>query len=224
MVFQSVTYLNPREVSSLGRKMKNPNPVKSKDPLYIEDRRGGKMDRYVSKMIDLRVHVKLPYIMPFQHVPGKPNDPYHLEIMGAVAKWARDFVDVLEYNVGNTMYDSDLIDAEDENFDNGDILYYGKSYVVYSFGNPEKATAHCDSSCSYWWAEFDALKASTNNVSWLRDLLAALRMTLHKMSRMQLKVTVDSKSRGGVLYLTVTITVPLDVVMKHAKSEGEHNE
>jgi len=103
MIPQSVTFLNLCAVSSLGRRMKTQNLVKSNRNLPTGDRGGGKMDRHVSRMIDLRVHVKLPYIMPFQHIPNKPNDTYHMEIMNATEKWAGDLVNTLEYEVANTM-------------------------------------------------------------------------------------------------------------------------
>jgi len=220
MISQSVTFLNPCAVSSLGRKMKNPNPVKSKDPLNIGDRRGGKMDRYVSRMIDLRVHVKLPFILPFQQKHVSRLDvnasPFHRDLMSATGKWAADLIYAVDYEVSNTLWDSDLIDQEGDMYDNGDILLYRKSYTVYSVGKLENALLQCDASCGFWWAELDVLRASTNNTSWLNDLLTAIRRAFSKMGMTNLEFNVTSKSRGGVLYITIYVKVPWQVVMRYA--------
>lgn len=200
--------------------MKNPNPVKSKNPPYIEDRRGGKMDRYASRMIDLRVHVKLPFILPSQqkHIANLNINasPFHMDLMSATGKWTYDLIYAMDYEVGNTLWDSDLIDQEGDAYDNGDILLYRKSYVVYSVGKPGNATLHCNTSCNFWWAELDVLRASTNNTSWLNDLLTAIRRAFNRVGMMNLEFNVSSKSRGGVLYITINVNVPWQVVMRYA--------
>lgn len=220
MISQNVTFKNPREVSPLGREMKNRNSPTTKRNPSIEDRGGSKMDRYVTKMIDLRVHVKLPFILPHQQKRAVRLDvnasPFHRDLMSATGKWAYDLIYAMDHEVGNTLWDSDLSDQEGEMYDNGDILLYRKSYTVYSVGKLEEASLLCDTSCSFWWAELDVLRASTNNTSWFNDLLSAIRRAFYKVGMMNLEFNVSSKSRGGVLYVTINVKVPWQVVMKYA--------
>jgi len=220
MISQDVTFKNPREVSPLGRKMKPGNSPVTKKNLPIEGRGGSKMDRYATRMIDLRVHVKLPFILPHQqkHVAKLNVDasPFHRDLMYATEKWVYDLLYAMDYEVRNTLWDSDLVDQEGEAYDNGDILLYRKSYIVYSVGKLGEASLLCDTSCSFWWAELDVLRASTNNTSWFNDLLSAIRRAFYKVGAMNLEFNVTSKSRGGVLYVTINVKVPWQVVMKYA--------
>ena len=220
MASQNVTFKNPREVSPLARGMKTGNSPVTKKNLPIEDRRGSKMDRYATKMIDLRVHVKLPFILPHQQKRAVGLDveasPFHRDLMSATGKWTYDLIYAMDHEVGNTLWDSDLIDQEGDMYDNGDILLYRKSYAVYSVGKPEEASLLCDTSCSYWWAELDVLRASTNNTSWFNDLLSAIRRAFYRVGMRDLKFNVSSKSRGGVLYVTINVKVPWQAVMKYA--------
>jgi len=220
MISQNVTFKNPREVSPLGREMKTGNSQSTKKDLPIEDRRGSKMDRYATKMIDLRVHVKLPFILPHQQKRAVGLDvnasPFHRDLMSATGKWVYDLLYAMDYEVGNTLWDSDLVDQEGEAYDNGDILLYRKSYIVYSVGKLEEASLICNTSCSFWWAELDVLRASTNNTSWFNDLLSAIRRAFYKVGMMNLEFNVTSKSRGGVLYVTISVKVPWQVVMRYA--------
>jgi len=220
MISQNVTFKNPREVSPLGRKMKTRNSPLTKRNHPTENRGGSKMDRYATKMIDLRVHVKLPFILPHQQKhAAKLNidaSPFHRDLMSATGKWTYDLIYAMDHEVGNTLWDSDLSDQEGEMYDNGDILLYGKSYIVYSVGKPEEASLLCDTSCSFWWAELDVLRASTNNTSWFNDLLSAIRRAFYRVGMMNLEFNVSSKSRGGVLYVTINVKVPWQVVMRYA--------
>jgi hypothetical protein len=219
MISQSITFKNPREVSPLGREMKTGNSPSVKRNPPIEDRGGSKMDRYATRMIDLRVHVKLPFILPHQQKRATGIDvnasPFHRDLMSATGKWTYDLLHAIDYEVKNTLWDSDLIDQQGDMYDNGDILLYRKSYTVYSVGKLEEASLLCDTSCSFWWAELDVLRASTNNTSWLNDLLSAIRKAFYSVGMMDLEYNVSSKSRGGVLYITINVKVPWQAVMRY---------
>jgi len=220
MISQNVTFKNPREVSPLGREMKTGNSPLTKRNPPIEGRGGSKMDRYATRMIDLRVHVKLPFILPHQQKhAAKLNvdaSPFHRELMGATEKWVHDLISAMEHEAGNILWSNDLIGKNSELYDSSGISLYGKSYIVYSVVKLENASLHCNASCSFWWAELDVLRASTNNTSWLNELLSAILRAFYEVGIVNLDFRMLSKSRGGVLYITMNVNVPWQVVMRHA--------
>ncbi len=59
------------------------------------------------------------------------------------------------------------------------------------------------------------LRASTNNTLWLNDLLSAIRKAFYSVGMMDLEYNVSSKSRGGVLYITINVKVPWQAVMRY---------
>jgi hypothetical protein len=220
MISQNVTFKNPCKVSSLGREMRTGNSPKTKRNSPVESRRGSKMDRYATKMIDLRVHVKLPFILPHQqNHTAKLNanaNPFHRDLMSATEKWVHDLISAMAHEAGNILWSRDLIGKNSELYDNSGISLYGKSYIVYSVTKPENASLHSDPSCSFWWAELDVLRASTNNTSWLNELLSAIRRAFYKVGIVNLDFRMISKSRGGVLYITINVNVPWQTVIRHA--------
>lgn len=178
------------------------------------------MDRYATRMIDLRVHVKLPFILPHQqkHAANLNVDtsPFHRELMSTTEKWVHDLISAMEHEVGNILWSNDLIGKNSELYDSSGISLYGKSYIVYSVAKLENALLYCNASCSFWWAELDVLRASTNNTSWLNELLFAVLRAFYKVGIMNLDFRILSKSRGGVLYITMSVNVPWQVVMRYA--------